>query len=87
MAATLSEWLNFLEELNGASVFTIVILCIGVISFIMWTLLKKFQAHAKKCGVQKALLVGHVQKVYDLEPGDAILKTNDMVAEALRRDS
>jgi len=80
---TVRDLLKLTNELSGASVFSLVLLATIVLGYVVYKYIKKNSEDAKKCGVQKSLLVGHVQKLHDLDPNEALSKTNQMTKEAL----
>jgi hypothetical protein len=84
MVQFFTDWLEFFDRLSGSSVFTVVLMTATGITVLAVKLGKGFRAFAKKCGVQKQLLVGHVQRDSKCTPSEALLKANEMTSKALR---
>lgn len=73
-----------LEELNGASTFTMVVVVILTLFMIGNKVRKSYYKFARRCGVQKFLLIGYIQKYDKLDPGEAQLKANKLTLEIMR---
>ena len=83
MIELLRQALKLAEEVSGANLLTIVVLIIFLGGYAAIKFAKKQAFAAKKCGVQKQLLVGYIQSTDKSKPSDAIAKANKMTMETM----
>lgn len=80
----LTSWVEFLDRLSGANIFTVVLLLLGLVGFFAWKLHTSYQKFARRCGVQKFLLTGYIQREGNLTPAEALIKTNKLTTDSAR---
>ena len=87
MIEMLRDLLTLFEEINSASVFATVMITLTAFAMALRFAYKFYNKIARRCGVQKSLLIGYVQSTDGITPSEAIQRVREMTDDMLRNPS